>query len=191
VLDPKSAILSALYQNKRDEAVTLADAAEALTVWEAAALDRTAPLAAALDRDAASVDAYAPDGHTPLGLSCFFGAQAAARLLVERGADVNRAAHNEMKVQPLHAAVAGRNLETVKVLLAHGAEVNSQQQAGYTPLMGAAAAGRDDIVDLLLARGADPSQTSDEGKTAAIIAREHKHDRLAERLTSGVSVHGA
>lgn len=182
MLDSKSAILSALYQQKRDDAVRLADDAPALTVWEAAALDRTSALASALERDPNLANAHAPDGHTPLGLACFFNAPAAVKLLVERGADVNRAARNEMQVQPLHAAVAGRSLEAVKVLLAHGADVNARQQVGYTPLMGAAAAGRDDITDLLLARGADPSQTSDDGKTAAVIASEHGHPQLGSRL---------
>ena len=182
MLDPKSAILSALYQQKRDDAVRLADDAPALTVWEAAALDRTSALTTALERDPSLANAHAPDGHTALGLACFFNAPAAVKLLVERGADVNRAARNEMQVQPLHAAVAGRSLEAVKVLLAHGADVNARQQVGYTPLMGAAAAGRDDITDLLLARGADPSQTSDDGKTAAVIASEHGHPQLGSRL---------
>ena len=182
MLDPKSAILSALYQQKHDDAVRLADAASALTVWEAAALDRTGALSATLDRDPSLANAHAPDGHTPLGLACFFNAPAAVTLLVERGADVNRAARNEMQVQPLHAAVAGRSIEAVKVLLAHGADVNARQQVGYTPLMSAAAAGRDDMTDLLLARGADPSQTSDDGKTAAVIASEHGHPQLGSRL---------
>lgn len=182
MLDPKSAILSALYQQKRDDAVRLADAASALTVWEAAALDRTGALGAALDRDPSLANAHAPDGHTALGLACFFNAPAAVTLLVERGADVNRAARNEMQVHPLHAAVAGRSIDAVKVLLAHGADVNARQQVGYTPLMSAAAAGRDDITDLLLARGADPSQTSDDGKTAAVIASEHGHPQLGSRL---------
>jgi uncharacterized protein len=49
-------------------------------------------------------------------------------------------------------------------------------------LMGAASAGRADLVDLLLQRGADPSLVSEEGKTAADIAREHGHNDLARRL---------
>jgi ankyrin repeat protein len=53
---------------------------------------------------------------------------------------------------------------------------------GYTPLMGAASAGRDDLVNLLLARGADPAAVSEDGKTAASLAREHGHETLAVRL---------
>ena len=183
MLDPKSAILTALYQGKADDARALAGTATSLSVWEAAALGDTAALAAALDRDPGLRDAHAPDGHTPLGLASFFNAPAAVRLLVERGADVNLSARNAMKVQPLHAAVGGRSLEAVQTLLAGGANVDARQQVGYTPLMGAAAAGREDILDVLLRHGADASLSSEDGKTAADVAREHKQPAIAERLT--------
>ena len=68
------------------------------------------------------------------------------------------------------------------LLLGAGADPNARQQVGYTPLMGAAAAGRDDIADLLLEKGADPALVSEDGKTAADVAREHGHTALADRL---------
>lgn len=182
MLDPNSAILAALYQQKPDDAVRLADAASRLTIWEAAALGRDAALERLLAADADLANAAAPDGHYPLGLAAFFGHPATVRLLLAGGADVDAAAQNDMKVQPLHAAIASRNAETVTLLLEHGADVNARQQIGYTALMGAAGAGRHDLVDLLLARGADPALTSDEGKTAADIARDHGHSALADRL---------
>ena len=181
-MDAKSEILNALYQGKRDEAGRLADAAGALTVWEAAALNRTGPLAEALSSDPSLATAYAPDGHTALGLACFFNAPAAVRVLLERGADVHAASRNPMSVQPLHAAIAGRNAEAVPLLIERGADVNARQQVGYTPLMGAAAAGREDLVDLLVRHGADAGLRNDEGKSAADVAREHKHEALAGRL---------
>ena len=183
MLDPKSAVLAALYQNRRDDAVALADAAPALTVWEAAALDRAEALEQALQQHPDLLDAFAADGNTPLGLACFFGAAAAVRVLLRRGAGVGIPSNNSMRVQPLHAAVAGRNAEAASVLLDHGADVNARQQVGYTPLMGAAANGREDILDLLLRHGADPSLVSEDGKTAAAVAREHKFNAIAERLT--------
>ena len=182
MLDPKSGILAALYQMKREEAIALADAASTLTVWEAAALDRTAALERLLDSQPDLANAYSPDGNTPLGLACFFGASAAVRSLLRRGADVSAVAANVMRVQPLHAAVSGQHAEAVSLLLEHGADVNARQQVGYTPLMGAAGAGRDDIADLLLSHGADPSLSSEDGKTACGIALERGHPGLAERL---------
>lgn len=181
-LEPGSAILAALYHQKPDEADRLARDAAALTIWEAAALGRDDRVRQALEGDPALVDAYSPDGNTPLGLAAFFGKPATVRLLLERGADVSAVARNYMKVQPLHAAVAGRSAEAVALLLERGADPNARQQVGYTPLMGAAGAGREDLVDLLLRHGADPALASDDGKTAASIAREHTHEALAARL---------
>jgi len=184
MLDPRSQILSTLYRQHREEAERLADAAETLTVWEAAALGRDPALERSLAADRGLINACSPDGHYPLGLAAFFGHPTTVRLLLARGADVHEPARNAMKVQPLHAAVASRNPETVAILLEHGANVNARQQVGYTPLMGAAAAGREDIVQLLLDHGADPSLMSEDGKTAADVAREHQHSALAERLRS-------
>jgi ankyrin repeat protein len=181
-MDPESPILAALYQGNRAEAERLADGAT-LTIFEAAALTRDDRIGALLDADPALANSWAPDGHTPLGLAAYFGGASTVRLLVERGADVGAAARNPMKVQPLHAAVASRNAEAVALLLERGADVNARQQVGYTPLMGAASAGREDFVDQLLAKGADRTLTSDDGKTAAAIAREHGHEALGDRLS--------
>lgn len=182
MLDPKSEILNALYRRQRDEAIRLADAAASLTIWEASALGRDGAVERVLADDPAAVNACAPDGHFPLGLAAFFGHPSTVTLLLDHGADVHAAAQNPMKVQPLHAAVAGRTIEAVTAILDRGADVNARQQAGYTPLMGAASSERDDMVDLLLARGADPSLVSEDGKSAATIAREHGHTALADRL---------
>lgn len=182
--DPHSDILAALYRNDPAEATRLAGTAAALTIWEAAALghdDAVTRLAAA---DPRQIDATAPDGHIPLGLAAFFGRASTVRLLLAHGADPAVASSNEMKVQPLHAAVAGRNAECVQAILDAGADPDARQQVGYTPLMGAASAGRDDLADLLLARGADPSLQSEDGKTAASVAAEHGHASLARRLSA-------
>ena len=182
--DPGSAILAAMYRNQREEARKLAADATALTVWEAAALGDDNRLAAILDDHPELANAFALDGHTPLGLAAFFGPASTTAILLDRGAHVGVAARNELKVQPLHAAVAARNREAAEALLARGADPNARQQVGYTPLMGAAAGGRDDIVDLLLSRGADATLVNDDGKTASAVAREHGHVTLAERLSA-------
>jgi ankyrin repeat protein len=181
-LDPGSPILTALYHRNPAEAKRLAADAPDLTVFEAAALGDDERLAAILDRDASLANAWSMDGFTPLGLAAFLGSGSTVRLLLERGASIDAVARNPMKVQPLHAAVAGRNAEGVRLLLDRGADPNARQQAGYTPLMGAAAAGREDLIELLLARGADPSLVGEDGKTVAVVAREHGHPAVAARF---------
>jgi ankyrin repeat protein len=180
-LDPQSPILAALYQRKPEEAERLATGA-ALNIWEAAALGRDARVAELLSQDPSQANAWAADGFMPVGLAAFFGRAAAARVLLDGGADVHAVARNEMKVQPLHAAVAARDIEIVQLLLDRGADPNARQQIGYTALMGAAGAGRDDMVSLHRAHGADPTLRTDDGKSASEIAREHGHAALAERL---------
>lgn len=182
--DPHSDILAALYRHDAAEAGRLAEASDALTIWEAAALGRDDIVARLAAEDPRGLNAPAPDGHTPLGLAAFFGRAATVRLLLARGADPALASSNAMKVQPLHAAVAGRNAECVLAILEAGADPNARQQVGYTPLMGAASAGREDLADLLLARGADRSLESEDGKTAASVASEHGHASLANHLSA-------
>jgi ankyrin repeat protein len=182
--DPHSDILAALYRNEASEAARLAEAADALTIWEAAALGKDDTVAQLLALNAAQVDATAADGHTPLGLAAFFGRASTVRLLLAHGADAARPSSNAMKVQPLHAAVAGRNVDCVQAILDAGADPNGRQQVGYTPLMGAASAGREDLVNLLLARGADRSLLSEDGKTAASVAADHGHTSLANHLSA-------
>ncbi len=181
--DPQSAVLTALYHHKRDEARQLAEGA-ALTIWEAAALGRDERVRELLDQDPALANAWSPDGYPPVGLAAFFAGASTVRLLLDRGAKVGAAARNTMKVQPLHAAVASRNADSVALLLDRGADVNARQQAGYTALMAAAGSGRRDLVDLLLKHGADPSLRNDEGKSAADIAREHGHADVAASLAA-------
>ena len=186
MLDPKSAILLALYNRNEDEATRLADAAPELTVWEAAALGRVVALDRLLAGDPSLANAFGADGNVPLGLAAFFGHVDAMRRLLEAGADVAATAANFMKVQPLHAAVGARSAAAVSLLLDRGANVNARQQIGYTPLMGAAAAGREDLVDMLLRHGADSALVSEDGKTAADVAREHGHEALAARILGSV-----
>jgi hypothetical protein len=64
-LQSGSAILTALYHQNPEEARRLAQQAEELTVWEAAALGDDEHLRDVLSRDPAQANAYAADGHTP------------------------------------------------------------------------------------------------------------------------------
>ena len=110
-------------------------------MFEASALGRAERLRELLDEDSELANAWAEDGFQPLGLASFFGHVEAARLLVERGAEVNSASRNDMKVMPLHSAAATGDpearYELAKLLLEHGADPNARQQDDYTPLMAA------------------------------------------------------
>ena len=176
-----SLLMQALYRGQRDLAKTVAARKKALDIFEAAALgslDRLKELAS----NKAAVNAHSGDGFTALHFTCFFGQAEAARVLIEAGAVVDAVASNAMKVMPLHSAASARNVEAARHLLEHGAPVNARQQGGWVPLHAAAQNGDRAMVDLLLRHGADVKLANDEGKTAAMIARDKGHEELAGSL---------
>jgi ankyrin repeat protein len=153
-----------------------------LDVYEASALGYLDRLRERLDDDPAAVTALSADGYTALHFASYFAKPEAARVLLERGALVGSVAENEMRVQPLHSAAAGRHIEICRLLLAAGAEVDARQAGGFTPLHEAAQNGDPEMVELFLSAGADPTSATDDGRTAADIAAESAHPDVARRL---------
>ena len=153
-----SELLEAIYRGDHAVAEELLAADPELDVFEAAAVGRTDRVRELLDEDPSLANAWAEDGYQPLGLASFFGHVEAARLLVERGAEVNSASRNDMKVMPLHSAVAADDpearYELAKLLLEAGAEPNARQQDDYTPLMAADQSGDQRLGRLLEQHGA-------------------------------------
>jgi ankyrin repeat protein len=153
-----SELLQAIYRGDQARAAELIAADPELDVFEAAAAGQTARLRELLDEDASLANAWADDGFQPLGLASFFGHVEAARVLVERGAEVGSASRNDMKVMPLHSAAAADDpdvrYEIAKLLLEHGADPNAQQQDDFTPLMAAEQRGDERLERLLEEHGA-------------------------------------
>jgi uncharacterized protein len=159
---------------------------KALDIFEAAALGRLDRLKEIIGddgfRDPSLINSHSTDGFTALHLACFFTQAEAARLLIESGAAVDAVAANPTRVMPLHSAASARNLEAAQFLLEHGAPVNARQQAGWVPIHAAAQNGDRPMVELLLKHHADPKLTNDDGKTAAMVAREKGHEQIAALL---------
>src|SRR5689334_19092857 len=149
-------LLQSLYRGDRERVDELLGAGGALNVQEAAALGATEQLQDLLEEDPARANEYGDDGFHPLGLACFFGHVPAARLLLERGADVNAVARNEhIQTAAIHAAAAGENkdeatrYELVKLVLDHGADPNLPQGGGFRPIDAARQNGDTRIEELL------------------------------------------
>lgn len=122
------------------------------------------------------------EGATPLMRAAKNGDAAAVRLLLAHGADVTLAQKNHTTAL-MFAAGLGRGLgvfakdyateaellETVKVLVAAGADVNAAADNGQTPLHSAAQAS-DDIVRFLAAHGARLEAKDKQGRTPLDMA---------------------
>jgi uncharacterized protein len=156
-----TAVLEALYRGDREGAERLA-ADKQLDVFEAAALGRTERLREVLDEDPARATAFGDDGFHALGLACFFGHVDAARLLLERGADVNALSRNDrIQTAAIHAAAASGDAgsdestryELVKLALEHGADPNLEQAGGFRAIDAARQNGDERVEELLLQHG--------------------------------------
>jgi ankyrin repeat protein len=159
-----SELLQAIYRGDHAKAEELLAINPELDVFEAAAAGKTERLRELLDQDPSLANAWASDGFQPLGLASFFGRTAGVRLLVERGAEVNSASQNEMRVMPLHSAAATDDpearYEIAKLLLEHGADPNARQQDDFTPLMAADQNGDEGLRELLIEHGAETPPTA-------------------------------
>jgi len=154
-----------------------------LDIFEAAAVGDVLRLEDILGVDPGEGHAFSGDGWTALHLAAAFATPEAADMLLQHGAQVDAVSRNPQRNQALHAALAlGRNFDTVRLLLAHGADPNATQAGGFTPLFSAAAANRRDLAEILIESGARAQHRSDLEKTAAEFARERGHAELADWL---------
>jgi ankyrin repeat protein len=189
--DPQgvSMLIWAVYFNQslvRDFLISrLAADGIALDIFEAAATGSEAELWALLEAEPDLAESFSGDGWTPLHLAAAFGSPQAVATLLAVGASVDEVSRNPQQNRPLHAALAlGKNVDTVRLLLEHGAQANATQAGGFTPIFSGAIANRHDLAEILLAHGAEPRHKNDQGKTPAEFARERGHAELADWLES-------
>jgi ankyrin repeat protein len=186
--DGASAILKAVYHNRRESLALLLGTGVSLDIFEASAVGETARVKELITKEPGLVNAYASDGFYPLGLATFFGHREIVSLLLDSGARVDMAARNKMRVTALHAAAAAHELELARMLIDHGADVNARQEEDLTPLHEAALTGQIEFCRLLLDRGADINLQSAKGKSALRFAIEGDQTNVANLLRSRGSV---
>jgi ankyrin repeat protein len=112
----------------------------------------------------ANVDIPGDDGQTLLLVVSWDGEPEIVRWLLECGAETNVKEQRE-GVTPLHCAAIRGNLETVRILVQHNADIKAKCFDGKTPLHCASERGHLDVVRLLLGSGADVNARKDDGST--------------------------
>jgi cytochrome c len=159
----------------------------AATIHDAAKKGDVAAISAALD---AGANINESDGTaTPLYYAVMVAQLAAAKLLIERGADVNTV--STLGDTPLGPAVGRRNIEFIRLLLEHGANPNSAMGGSQNILHFAVTQGCLDCVKALVEAGADVNaQTSDaQYRTPLHLAKLRGIPEIADYLmTHGVVI---
>ena len=117
---------------------------------------------------------------TPLSLACVNGNSGIVEDLLELGAYPNLHAAGE---PPLLTCARSGSIETVKLLLRHGANPNvTDAWKGQTALMWAAAEDHATVVETLVAHGADANLASTAGETPLLFAVQLGHDDTMRTL---------
>jgi ankyrin repeat protein len=165
----------------------LVEANPFLAIFAATILGETERVEELTAGNRALATAPSDDGWTPLHLAAFFGKEAVARALMNKGAPVNARSTNAMNNLPLHAAAAGRHAALVQLLIERGAHVNAQQHGGWTALHGGAQNGSIEIVTALVEAGADVDARAENQQRPLDLALTGGHQQIVEYLEA----HGA
>lgn len=115
----------------------------------------------------ADVSSLCDFGESPLSLAATLGRANLVRILLEAGAPLSP---NDQREPTLHKAVRSGSIETVRLLVDAGADVNEQADFAEAPIHLAA---EDDLVaiaELLIAHGANPLLRSSFDGTALDVA---------------------
>jgi hypothetical protein len=120
------------------------------------------------------------DSQTPLFVACGKGDVDAARRLLDKGAEVDRA--NKYGATPLFVACQNGHVDAARLLLDNGADVHKASLKNRTPLHAASYEGHIDVVRLLLANGADADLKDEDGDAPVADAKSNGHSAVVAFL---------
>ncbi len=140
--------------------------------------------AAALVSKGADVNATNNEGVTPLYYAAEKGNLALVQMLLSNGADVNLHAKGKNGEAALNAVsrFTRGHTEIALALLDAGADVNTRNSDGSTPLIQASFSGNIKMVEVLIKRGADIQARNKRGNTALDEVPRQGHNELEAQL---------
>jgi uncharacterized protein len=121
-----------------------------------------------------NLNAQNESGETPLMLAAINNQLDLAKVLIERGADINKPGWT-----PLHYAATRGHRDMIRLLLDNDAYIDSESANGTTPLMLAAYSAPPLAVKLLLEEGADPTLVNNANASALDLALHSDHQQSA------------
>ena len=124
------------------------------------------------------------NGFTPL--CCNTSSHEITDLLATKGANVDHQT-NQNGYYALHFAAKNGQVETLRVLLKHGANPNIRNNSGETPLHLAMSKHNKELVTLLLSHGADPNLADNNGFTP-LCCNTSSHEITDLLATKGANV---
>jgi ankyrin repeat protein len=121
------------------------------------------------------------EGQNALSVALKRGNLAISKLLLERGADINRDS------SLLFFIAQSGDTEMVKFMLRSGADPNSKSPSGSPALFAAASLGDSEMIHELLGKGANPNSRDEEGRTPIFMAITENDEQTIRLLIE----HGA
>jgi ankyrin repeat protein len=103
----------------------------------------------------AEIEAVNVDLRTPLMIACEYGRPNMTRLLVSRGAQVNKVDRNGRTAMMLAILDGYNTIEIIQILLGAGAEINIRDSEGKSALDHARDYGNEEVEQLLISNGAN------------------------------------
>jgi ankyrin repeat protein len=169
----KNAILSALLTHRAP-----------IDRFEAAAISGRVRVAQEMEADPAYLTAESSFGWTPLHFAAYGGNLDVAKLLLDRGAPIDRRANTKFRNTALQVSLLTSQEEMAAFLVSRGADVRIEQDEGFTALHEAAQIGSEKLIALFLDAGADPNSRGKDGRTPLAMAQKAGHTGAAKLLQS-------
>jgi len=135
-----------------------------------------------------NLDVYPPGGQgygSPIEMAALMPEPDYLRAALKHGGDPNKT-YGVSDFPIIYRAITHRQLDNIKLLLRHGAEINYQDESGGTPIIEAVTATQFEIALYLLREGADPTLSLWTGSSAVDFIKKYGN-RGTDRRTNDLA----